>query len=115
MDLDELFKKADHARCRGTHCRVVSKSTVVGLGDFVERAKRSSAIERIVHEIERSERVDAVDRNHENPFAPPLRSPPLIELHLVVDAMHTLVISRPAHLPQPVIAFSETPTQLRCY
>lgn len=118
VDLDELFQKADHARCRKSHRRVDSKSAAVGHGDFVERAQRSSAIERIVHEIERSERVDAVDRNHGYRFAPrhpPLRLPPRIELHLAVDAMHPPVIPRPVHLPQPAIALPKGPTQLRCH
>ncbi len=96
-------------------CSVI---TVFAVGDFAELTKHPFAVERIVQEIEHPDNFHVVANIHEYPFAlrhPLLRSPPLIQIHLVVNAIHTLVISRRAHLVHPVIALLETPTQLRCY
>lgn len=64
VDLEELFQETNHAGCRKARRHVDSERSTIGLIDHVERAKRPSAVERVVHEIERPDRVDSVNHHH---------------------------------------------------
>jgi len=57
VDLDELLHESDHPTGRNTGSHIDAQPAAVGLVDDIEHVERPSALESIVHEVQRPDLV----------------------------------------------------------
>ena len=115
MDLDQLFDETDHSQRRYGRRNIDAQTFPVRLVDHIERADRSPAVQRVMHEVQRPHGIHLRHDDHRLPGAarqPPLGTPLVIEPQLAINPIDLFMVPGATHRPQAVETLPETPAHL---